>query len=130
MESRGPAATPRAKTRARTGGGDGGAGAGARPESHATPTSHASLGGRVREARDRVWELIEERPLTAGAVGLALGLLGGLAIPASRHEDELLGGPRDHLLGEARQRVRRTVDRGKRAARSAVDAVKEGIEES
>jgi ElaB/YqjD/DUF883 family membrane-anchored ribosome-binding protein len=94
------------------------------------PAPRERLGSRVREARDRVWELVEERPLTAGAVGLALGLLGGLVLPGSRRENELLGGPRDHLLDEARQRVRKTVARGKRVARTAVAVAKEDVEET
>ncbi len=102
------------------------------PQRETTTTGAAApregLGERVREAGGRLRDLVEERPLVAGAVTMALGLLGGLALPATRREHELLGGPRDQLLGEAKQRVRRTVESGKQAVRAAVEEVEQAVQ--
>ena len=65
-------------------------------------------------------QLLEEKPLAAGIVGLTLGLLAGLTVPVSRRENELLGTTRDRLLEEARRKGREALDRGKEAAREAV----------
>ena len=65
-------------------------------------------------------QLLEEKPLAAGIVGLTLGLLAGLTVPVSRRENELLGSTRDRLLEEARRKGREALDRGKEAARGAV----------
>lgn len=46
--------------------------------------------------------LIEERPLTAGAVALALGAAVAVALPRTASEDRVLGPERDRLLSRAR----------------------------
>jgi hypothetical protein len=72
---------------------------------------------------------IEERPLAVGVAALALGLLAGVALPATRREDQLLGDARDDLLDSAREAGRDALAQGMEVARSAVERVKESVRE-
>jgi len=72
---------------------------------------------------------IEERPLAAGVAALAIGLLAGVALPATRREDRLLGGARDDVLAGARDAGRDALAKGKEVARGAVERVKESVRE-
>jgi len=93
----------------------------------------AELGGRLerpaRRARRRIVGLVDERALATGAASLALGLLAGLALPATRREDELLGETRDELLESAREAGQEAIAKGKQVAREAVERVKESVRE-
>jgi hypothetical protein len=80
--------------------------------------AHRGLGGAI-----------EERPLAVGVAALALGLLAGVALPATRREDQLLGDARDDLLDSAREAGRDALEQGKEVARSAVERVKESVRE-
>jgi ElaB/YqjD/DUF883 family membrane-anchored ribosome-binding protein len=70
---------------------------------------------------------IEERPLAVGVAALAIGLLAGVAMPATRREDELLGDARDELLDSAREAGRDALEKGREVARSAVERVRESV---
>ncbi len=80
-------------------------------------------------ARRGLGGAIEERPLAVGVAALALGLLAGVALPATRREDQLLGDARDDLLDSAREAGRDALEQGKEVARSAVERVKESVRE-
>jgi ElaB/YqjD/DUF883 family membrane-anchored ribosome-binding protein len=83
----------------------------------------------ARRAGRGLGDLVEERPLAVGAASLAIGLLAGLALPATRHEDELLGDTRDELLDSARAAGQEALDRSREVARDAVERVKESVRE-
>jgi ElaB/YqjD/DUF883 family membrane-anchored ribosome-binding protein len=89
--------------------------------------------GPLRDAARRAGRglggLVEERPLAAGAASLAVGLLAGLALPATRREDELLGDTRDELFDSAREAGQEALDRSREVARDAVERVKESVRE-
>lgn len=85
--------------------------------------------GGARRAGNGLRELVEERPLVVVAASLAVGLLVGLALPATRREDELLGDARDELLESARDAGREALDRGREVAATAVERVKESVRE-
>jgi hypothetical protein len=74
-------------------------------------------------------ELVESRPLAVGVASLAVGLLAGLALPATRREDELLGDTRDELVESARDAGKDALARGKEAAQDAARRVKESVRE-
>jgi ElaB/YqjD/DUF883 family membrane-anchored ribosome-binding protein len=74
-------------------------------------------------------ELLEERPLAVAGASLAVGMLAGLALPATRREDELLGDTRDELLESAREAGKDALEKGKEAAAGAVERVKESVRE-
>ncbi len=92
-----------------------------------------STAPRDRRLPGRLWRglagAIEERPLAAGLAALAVGVLAGIALPATRREDELLGETRDDLLDSARTAGREALDKSKEAAREAVERVKESARE-
>jgi hypothetical protein len=88
---------------------------------------------RKRHPMGRLWhgvaEAIEERPLAVGLAALAVGALAGVALPATRREDRLLGETRDDFLLTAREAGRNALDKSKEAAREAVERVKESARE-
>ena len=72
---------------------------------------------------------IEERPLAVGVAALAIGMLAGVALPATRREDELLGDARDGLLDSAREAGRDALEKGREVALDAVESVRESVRE-
>lgn len=86
-------------------------------------------GGCAMNVRAVLRDLVDERPLAVGAASLAIGLLAGLVLPATRREDELLGDARDELLESARDAGREALDRGREVAATAVERVKESVRE-
>jgi hypothetical protein len=76
----------------------------------------------------RLGKLVGDRPLAAGAATLALGLLAGLALPATHREDEWMGERRDEVLAEVKQAGRDTLEKGRELARDAVDHVRQEVE--
>jgi hypothetical protein len=79
--------------------------------------------------RSRLGELLEDRPLAAAGAVLAAGVLVGIALPATRREDEWLGDRRDDLLESAREAGRDVLETGRQAALDAVERVKESVRE-
>jgi hypothetical protein len=51
-------------------------------------------------------KLIEERPMAAGAISLAIGAIVAAALPRTRTEDRLFGQERDRLLTRAQEALR------------------------
>lgn len=86
----------------------------------------AGLGSRVRDtsgrAREGFWDLLDRRPLVAGAAALAAGVVVGLTIPTTERENSLMGETRDELLRGVRDAGRRTLDKTREVARSAAEA--------
>jgi ElaB/YqjD/DUF883 family membrane-anchored ribosome-binding protein len=83
---------------------------------------------RGRQASDSFWRFVDDQPLAVGLAVLAAGVAAGLAIPATRREDELMGDTRDQLLDQAQQAGREALEKGKRVAEKAVDAAKTAAE--
>ena len=52
----------------------------------------------VDRVRARTTRMIDEQPLVLGAIGVAIGAAIGAALPATRREDEMMGGTRDGLI--------------------------------
>lgn len=65
----------------------------------------------VQQTRQTFWEVMENNPLTLGAVVLIAGAAVGAAIPSTEYENRLLGETRDRLMEEARTRAQDTVGR-------------------
>jgi len=83
---------------------------------------------QARRAQTGFWQMMEENPLAVGVATLTLGLLGGLALPSTRKEDELLGETRDRLVDRIEEVGREALDKGKQVAGTAVDTLKEEAE--
>jgi Protein of unknown function (DUF3618) len=87
----------------------------------------SELGGQARrgmhDARAGFWETLEEQPLVVGAATLAAGLLVGLLLPSTEHEDELMGKTRDSLLDEVKGLGEEALETGKQIASAAADTL-------
>lgn len=66
----------------------------------------------LHRSRRSFLTVMEEQPLVVGAIAIAIGAAIGAALPSTRKEDELMGGPRDRLKDEA-------LDYGEKAVKSA-----------
>ncbi len=87
--------------------------------------------GRVGESGRRQYErargsyeqLLRERPLALGAIGVAVGAMVAAAIPRTRREDELMGETRDRLAEKAKEtgseqlrKAEHVVEKGRQAS--------------
>ncbi len=54
-------------------------------------------------ARKATGQMIEDHPMAAAGIALAIGVAVGAALPRTRTEDQILGPERDRLLGETRR---------------------------
>ena len=86
----------------------------------------ASAGHKLQ---DRVSSSLDHEPLVIGALGLAVGLAIGAALPSTPLEDRTFGSARDKLLDEAKARASDGVEQVKDAAAAAYQGVSEAAEE-
>jgi len=82
---------------------------------------------RMHSATSRLWDMVDDHPLVAGVVGVALGAAIGASIPSTRYEDRWIGDYADDATHRAKELAQEAMDRGTRAARAAVDAAKEEV---
>lgn len=75
-------------------------------------------------ARDASRDLARENPLALGAVAIAAGFGIGLLLPHTNKEDELLGGTRDRLLGEAQSKIQEVKEVAKDVAKDVTREAK------
>jgi ElaB/YqjD/DUF883 family membrane-anchored ribosome-binding protein len=67
--------------------------------------------------------LIEDRPVVAGAIGMAVGAAVAAALPPTATEDRIFGEERDRLLQRAQEALRRERARAGQAAARVADTV-------
>ncbi|WP_158045862.1 hypothetical protein [Skermanella pratensis] len=77
---------------------------------------------RARQGYGSVVGLVDEHPLMAGIMGIAVGAVLGASIPASRYENELLGEYSDEFYNRAREYGSDAVDRATSVVRTAAEA--------
>lgn len=84
--------------------------------------------GRARRTLDRAgsgfWDMVDDHPLVAGIMGVALGAALGAGIPSSRYEDRLVGDYSDEAYDYAKDMARETMERSSRAAQAAYEAAR------
>lgn len=68
-------------------------------------------------------KLIEEKPLAAGAIGMAIGAAVGAALPRTAMEDRLFGQERDRLLARAQEALQHERARVASSATKLADTV-------
>lgn len=94
----------------------------------------------AREGGRQVGHFVEDHPMVAGAIAMALGAAFAAALPRTRIEDRTFGEDSDRLMALAADRLREerarmarvaegVADEVKSAARDAASAVAEGVEE-
>ncbi|AIB13655.1 hypothetical protein ABAZ39_17110 (plasmid) [Azospirillum argentinense] len=89
--------------------------------------SHFRASDRLHSATGRFWEMVDDHPMVAGIMGVALGAALGASIPSSRYEDRWVGDYADEATSRAKEMALDAMDRGTRAARAAVEAAKEEV---
>lgn len=73
---------------------------------------------------------IEEHPMVAGAVALAVGAALGAALPRTQTEDRAFGDRSDRLMDEAAHMLRQERERARRVAAGVGDELKTGLKET
>lgn len=58
---------------------------------------------RVGQAQERVYNMLEEQPLVAGALAVAIGAILGTVLPSTSYENRMLGPARERALSRAQQ---------------------------
>jgi ElaB/YqjD/DUF883 family membrane-anchored ribosome-binding protein len=93
-------------------------------------TAYDKAGEYGNQAREKYDYYIEENPLAVGAVALAVGAAVGLAIPATRYENEVMGEYSQQLLDKAQTAAGGLVDRVKEVASEAKTTLTEEVKTS
>lgn len=88
-------------------------------------TARERMRGGADRARTGFEYLLEEQPLVLGAMGVALGAALGAAFPRTESEDRLLGGARDSLADQAKQKATEAYDEARESAGEAAAAVQQ-----
>lgn len=83
------------------------------------------LASGYETVRESTAEAIDEYPLAVGAACFGLGLLGGLLLPRTRYEDELMGETADQLRSQARETGQEIYRAGKDVAAATAEAATE-----
>ncbi len=66
---------------------------------------------QAERAKSEFDRLMQENPLALGVAAAAVGVVAGLAVPATQREHELLGETRDRVLDKAQQAAESAMDR-------------------
>ncbi|MBP2231556.1 uncharacterized protein YjbJ (UPF0337 family) [Azospirillum agricola] len=98
----------------------------------APSTSHSSFHVRERmhDVSTGFWDMVEDHPMVAGAMGVALGAAIGAALPSTQSESRWVGPYADEATERAKTLAMDALDRGTRAAQAAVEAAKEEVTEA
>jgi len=85
---------------------------------------------RARQGYSSVVGMVDEHPLLAGIMGVAVGAVLGASIPSSQYENEWLGDYSDELYNRAREYGSEAIDRASTVARTAAEAGMEAAREA
>ncbi len=80
---------------------------------------------QVRRASDGFQRVLQENPLTVGALAVGVGAAIGLAIPETSKEHEVMGQARDNLVESAQETVQETQQKVQQVAEEARSAAKD-----
>lgn len=86
---------------------------------------HAAYSARVKMDGRTVSRTVEDHPLVAGAVALALGMVAAALMPRTDTEDRLMGSERDRLMREAARLFDEEKGRATNVAREVVGELTE-----
>jgi gas vesicle protein len=93
--------------------------------SDATPS-----GDDVKQGARRAKGIAEENPLGLAIGAVAVGFIAGLAVPATRVEDERLGPVADQVKDQAKETGQEALERGKEVARQTAQSAKETAQQA
>ena len=80
---------------------------------------------RARRAGSGFQRMLQENPLTVGALAVGVGAAVGLAVPQTSQEHEAMGEARDSLVEKAQEKAQEAQQRVQRVAEEAQSAAKE-----
>ncbi|WP_051340579.1 hypothetical protein [Azospirillum halopraeferens] len=86
--------------------------------------------GRARSMAGGFWDMVDDHPLVAGVMGVALGAALGASIPSTRYENRWVGDYADEVYDQARHFAQDAIDRGTRAAKAAVETARDDVKEA
>jgi Protein of unknown function (DUF3618) len=92
---------------------------------HRTGDALRSAADRSRRAGATLGQMLQEQPLIAAGLGLAIGAAIGAALPVSATENRLLGETSDDLKRQARSMAAEQATRAREAAERTYEAAKE-----
>jgi gas vesicle protein len=85
---------------------------------------------QVKQGAKQAVSVAQANPIGLGVGAVALGFLVGMALPATRAEDQRLGELADDLKEHARDAGQEALDRGKQVAKDAAQQASETVQES
>jgi polyhydroxyalkanoate synthesis regulator phasin len=85
---------------------------------------------QVKDQARKAKGLAQENPLGLAIGSLAVGFIAGLAVPATRFEDEKLGEVSDDVVDRMKQTGQEALERGKEVAQEAAQSAKETAQQS
>ena len=80
---------------------------------------------QVRQVGDGFQRVLQENPLTVGALAVGVGAAIGLAIPETSKEHEVMGEARDNLVDKAQEKVQETQQKAQKVAEEAQSAAQQ-----
>jgi ElaB/YqjD/DUF883 family membrane-anchored ribosome-binding protein len=83
---------------------------------------------QARRAGDGFQRVLQENPLTVGALAVGVGAAIGLAIPETSKEHEVMGEARDNLVDKAQEKVQETQQKAQKVAEEAQSAAQQEAE--
>lgn len=90
----------------------------------------SAMGRQIGHVTTSFWDLVEDHPLVAGVMGVALGAALGASIPATRTEERWVGDYAGQVTNMAKEAAQDVIERGTRAAQAAADAAREHVAEA
>jgi gas vesicle protein len=90
----------------------------------------APSGEDVKHGARRAKGIAEENPLGLAIGAVAVGFIAGLAVPATRVEDERLGPVADQVKDQAKETGQEALERGKEVARQTAQSAKETAQQA
>lgn len=76
-------------------------------------------------SNSRLWGFVQERPLVAAGIGLAVGAFLAALLPPTRTENQMLGEASDEVRRRARSTVKEEAEHLKAAANRTADTARE-----
>ncbi|PWC33335.1 hypothetical protein [Azospirillum sp. TSO35-2] len=85
---------------------------------------------RMHSVSSGFWDMVEDHPIVAGAMGVALGAAIGAALPGTRYENQWVGDYADEATERAKGLAKEALDRGTRAAQAAVESARDEVRDA
>jgi len=85
---------------------------------------------QVKHQARRAKSLAQDNPLGLAIGSIAVGFIAGLAVPATRFEDEKLGEASDQVIAKAKETGEQALEHGKQVAQETAQSAQETLKDS